>query len=495
MQPKNIFFILGLLTVCMAISLSAPIIVSIVYEEYETLYLFLKCFGATALIGALLAFAAKPAKNEKIHLTSREGVAIVGLCWILATLISSLPYIFIADKPLAHAVFESASGLSTTGASIFTDLEILPKSLLFWRSFTQWFGGLGIIVFSLAILPFIGAGGMQLYKAEVTGVSKDKVAPKMIDTARSLWSVYIILTVTLTVILYLQGMTFFDAINHSMATLATGGFSTKNASVSEFSPMIQWTIIVFMYLGSVNFTLHFLFLHKNFGAYVKNEEFVYYSLFLLAGILIMAGCLYFGSVPAQSLLNEEPSAYTVERALRDSAFQLISLTTTTGFATADYMKWPIFLQILILTYMMIGGCAGSTSGGMKFIRIIILFKMFRNELNRLSHPRLIERIKINRQSIDDTAIKGTLIYFGLYFVSMFIGSLILCAHGLDFDTALSAVITSISNVGPALNHLGPAYNFSSLGSFELYVLSAFMIYGRLEMFTVLLLFMPKFWRS
>lgn len=494
MQLKNILFILGLLACCLAMLILFPSAVSLLYEEYETLERFLLCFAGTLFGGIVLAFAAKPPKGEKIQLTPRDGVAIVGLCWILATFICAMPYIFITDVSFSKGMFESASGLSTTGGSIYTDVEILPKGILFWRSFTNWFGGLGIIVFSLALLPFIGAGGMQLYKAEASGVSKDKVAPKMIDTARSLWGIYVFLTVMLVCILYAQGLNLFDALTHAMSTLATGGFSTKNNSVAAFSPLTQWTITLFMFLGSINFSLHFLFLHGGFKKYLQNEECVYYTLFLAAGIAIIASSLYFGHAQAQYLMSDEKIPYTAERALRDAAFQLVSLTTSTGFATADYLNWPISTQILLLLYMITGGCAGSTAGGLKFMRALIIFKLIRNELNRLSHPRAVERIKINGLPIDDVALKGVLIFFTIYIVSILLGTLTLSTQDLDLETSFSATISCISNVGPAFGALGPSENFSILNDFDLFVLSFFMLYGRLEIFTILLLFMPKFWR-
>ena len=494
MRIRSIAFVLGLLVGCLAICLLLPLSISLLYKEYETAKLFTYSLLTILTIGLVTSYINKPPKGEKIHLTARDGVAIVGLCWILATVICAIPYVLVAHVNFAFGIFEAASGLSTTGASIFSNVEILPKGLLFWRSFTQWLGGLGIIVLSLAILPFLGAGGMQLYKAEVSGISKDKVAPRMIDTARSLWGVYIALTGILWILLYFQGMSSFDAINHALPTLATGGFSTKNASLAAFSPLNQWTIIVFMYLGSINFTLHFLFLHSGVKKYFENEEFIYYTIFLLAGICIIAGHLYFDDTKAQSLMGEPAVPYTIERAFRDSAFQLISITTTTGFVTADYLNWPVFTQVLILVYMMCGGCGGSTAGGIKFMRILIIFKLIRNELNRLTHPQAVERIKINHVSIEPTAIRGVTTFFAIFFISIFIGTLILTATGLDIITSFSAVITCFSNSGPGLGLVGPAYNFSFLSEFNLTILSAYMIFGRLEIFTFLLLFMPKFWR-
>ena len=494
MQLKNIFFVLGLLAICLAFLLVFPSVISLAYGEYKTLTLFAQCFAGTFCFGLLLAFLARPPKGEKIQITTREGVAIVGLCWISATFICALPYFFITDISFPKSLFESASGLSTTGGTIFSDVEILPKGILFWRSFTQWFGGLGIIVFSLALLPIIGTGGMQLYKAETPGINKDKVAPKMIDTARSLWGIYSALTFTLAIILYFQGLTFFDALTHALSTLSTGGFSTKNASIAAFSPASQWTIVVFMYLGSVNFTLHFLFLHEGVKKYLQNEEFVFYTLYLLVSITLIAFWLYFTDTPAQYLLHEEKTAYSFERAFRDAAFQLISLMTSTGFSTADYIQWPLFTHLVILLSIVCGGCTGSTAGGLKFLRLLIIVKLIKNELKRLSHPRAVERIKINGTPIDDVAIKGVLIFFALYILSIALGTLFLSTQDLNLESTFSTTISCISNVGPAFGKLGPTNNFSIFNDLDLTILSFLMIYGRLEMFTILLLFMPKFWR-
>lgn len=494
MQLRNIFFILGLLTICLALFLLFPSIVSFFYEEHTTLTLFLKCFAGTFCGGIVLALASKPPKGEKIQLTTRDGVAIVGLCWIFAAFICAVPYYCITDLSFVKSFFESASGLSTTGGTIFPDVEILPKGILFWRSLTQWIGGMGIIVFSLALLPILGAGGMQLYKAETPGVNKDKVAPKMIDTARSLWTIYILLTLTLAVILYLQGLSFFEALVHSLSTLSTGGFSTRNVSIAAFGPLTQWTMVFFMYLGSINFTLHFLFLHDGIKAYFKNEEWCCYTLYLLTGIFLIAGCLYFSDTHAQYLMHEELSIYTMERAFRDAAFQLVSLMSSSGFVTADYMEWPLFTRLIILLSIICGGCAASTSGGMKFMRVMIIFKLVKNELNRLSHPRAIERIKINGNPLDDTALKSVLIFFAIYILSIALGTLVLTTPSLDLETSFSATISCISNIGPALGMLGPTHNFSFFNDADLVILSFLMLYGRLEIFTILLLFMPKFWR-
>ena len=494
MQIRNVLFVLGFLATCIALCLFLPIGVSLLYQEYDSALKLGLCLSIGLISGVLCSYIYRPSQNVQLKLTTREGVAVVGLSWVFATIISALPYYFITPVSFAQALFEAASGLSTTGASVYTDVEALPYGLLFWRSLTQWMGGLGIIVFSLALLPFLGAGGMQLYKAEVSGVTKNKIAPRMVDTARSLWGIYIILTLLLWFLLTMQGLSSFDAINHALTTLATGGFSTTNTSLAGFTPLMQWTIIVFMFIAGINFSLHFLFLRQGPKAYRKNEECLYYTLFICAGVALIATFLYFDSTQAQSLLMETPTEYTIERSIRDASMQVVSLITTTGFATVDYLQWPLFLQGLLLLYIFFGGCAGSTAGGIKIMRIVLSFKLIANELNRLAHPHMVERIKMNGASVGSDALKGVASFIILYFVANFLGTMALLICDYDFVTSFSAVATCISNVGPAFGQVGPAFNFGFMNDFALTVLSALMIFGRLELLTLLLLFTPKFWR-
>jgi len=495
MQIRNVLFVLGFLATCIALCLLLPIGVSLLYREYDIAVKLGLCLGIGLISGLVCSYTYRPSDNVQLRLTTREGVAVVGLSWIFATIMSALPYYLITDISFASAIFEAASGLSTTGATIYSDVEILPRGLLFWRSLTQWMGGLGIIVFSLALLPFLGAGGMQLYKAEVSGVTKNKIAPRMADAARSLWGIYIALTLLLWLCLTLQGMSSFDAINHAFTTLATGGFSTKNTSLSAFTPLMQWTIIAFMFLAGISFSVHFLFLRQGLKAYKQNEECVYYTLFICVSIAIIATYLYFDiTQSAQSLLNEDPVSYTVERALRDASLQVVSIITTTGFVTADYLQWPLFTQGILLLLLFIGGCAGSTAGGIKVMRIILSFRLIGNELNRLSHPHAVERIKMNGHSVNPDVLKGVATFIILYVIVNLLGTIALLACDYDFVTAFSAVATSISNVGPGFGNVGPVSNFGFMNDAALTILAGLMIFGRLEMLTLLLLFTPKFWR-
>lgn len=494
MQIRNVLFILGFLLSSMSLCFLFPVLISAWYKEYSIIKPFLLCLSLGVGAGIALAAIFQPMTKQRFRLTTREGVAIVGLFWFLATVISGLPYFFIADVSLAKSCFEAASGLSTTGASIFSDVESLPRGLLFWRSFTQWLGGLGIIIFSLALLPFLGSGGMQLYKAEATGISKSKIAPRMVDTARSLWTIYIGLTILLAFLLFMQDMSFFAAINHAFTTMATGGFSINNTSIQNYSHSIQWTVILFMFLAGVNFTLHFSFLRRGEIEYFRNEECKYYICIVLGAVLIIAACLFFGNVEPRNLSGDTLKAYSVEEALRDSAFQVVSLVTTTGFATTDYLVWPIFCQVLLLLLMLIGSCTGSTSGGIKVIRILALFRFTENELNKLAHPQAVERIKMNGVSIENDVLRGVTSFFVVYWLSCLIGTLLISINGYDILTSFSAAITALSNVGPGFSLVGPAYNFGFMDDFSLSVLSVLMIMGRLELFTILLLFVPRFWR-
>lgn len=494
MQIRNVFFVLGFLATCIALCLLLPIGVALLYKEYDVALQLGLCLGIGVVCGLICSYVYRPDDSIQLKLTTREGVAVVGLTWVFATIISALPYYLITPVSFASAIFEAASGLSTTGASVYGDVEALPYGLLFWRSLTQWMGGLGIIVFSLALLPFLGAGGMQLYKAEVSGITKKKIAPRMIDTARSLWGIYIVLTLFLWFCLTLQGMSSFDAINHAFTTIATGGFSTKNTSLAEFTPLMHWTIIIFMFLAGINFSLHFLFLLQGPNAYKQNEECVYYTLFTLVAIIAIATYLYFDNTQAQSLLNEKPIDYSAENALRTASMHVVSVMTTTGFATSDYLHWPMLTQGILFVCLLTGACAGSTAGGIKIMRIVLSFKIIGNELNRLAHPHAVERVKMNGVSVNADVLKGVLGFIILYFAVNILGTLLLLACDYDFITSFTAVATSISNVGPGFGQVGPAYNFAFMNDFALTVLSVVMILGRLELFTLLLLFTPKFWR-
>ena len=482
MRLRSVLFILGALTVCLGLSLLPSMLVSLLYGEYDVLLRMARALLLVVSCGMAAVLVCRP-RGENIRLGNREGVAIVGLCWLTACLAGAVPFVWVAHMSWTDAFFEAASGFTTTGATILTDIEILPRGLLFWCSQTQWMGGMGIIVFSLALLPFLGAGGMQMYKAEVTGPVKDKVAPRLSDTARSLWLVYLLLTSALILLLKVEGMDWYDAVNHAFAAMATGGFSTRNASVAAFpSPFIQWTLILFMFLAGINFSLHYLALCGRPGAYRHNTECVAYTLLTLLGGLVIAG-----------LLMHRGGSF--EPSLRAAFFQVVSLCTTTGFVTEDYSLWPLLSQGLLYGFILMGASAASTAGGLKVMRVVMLWRMARLEIRRLIHPRAVERVKMNGRSVAPEVLQGAACFFVLFLGFNFVGGLALMALGQDFVTAFSAASTCLSNVGPGFAAVGPVNNFAFLPDAALWLLSFLMVLGRLEIFTLLLLFLPAFWRS
>jgi len=375
------------------------------------------------------------------------------------------------------------SGFTTTGASILDNIESLPHGILFWRSMTHWIGGMGIVVLSLAILPAFGIGGMSLFSAEAPGVTVDKINPKIKDTARVLWNIYLVLTVVQTLMLMLGGMNFFDSICHSFATMGTGGFSTKQASIAYWnSPYIQYIIILFMILAGTNFSLVYLAFKGKPRKLFGDEEFKsYIAIIAVFTVVITAGLL---------LTNK----MGLEPAFRDSLFQVASIITTTGFATDDYLIWHPFLTIVIFMLFFIGSSTGSTGGGIKVIRIVILFKNSYYELRRLIHPNAVIPVRFNKRSVSDQIISNVLAFFFFYMITFFLSSLVFMLFVDDYETAIGAVATSLGNIGPGLGSVGPAATFSHIAPAGKWFLSFLMMIGRLEIFTVMVMFSPAFWK-
>jgi len=435
----------------------------------------------TAGIGGLLYFIA--GRNVKKNLGKREGYIIVSSAWIIISIFGAIPFLLTgAISNYTDAFFETISGFTTTGASILPDIESMPKGLLFWRSMTHWIGGMGIIVLSLAILPFLGIGGMQLFMAEVPGPSPDKLHPRITATAKRLWGIYVILTVVETGFLILGGMNLFDGLCHAFGTMATGGFSTRNTSIAEFSPYIQYVITIFMILAGTNFTLHYLALHGKLKDVWKNEEFRYYSFAILIATLIITLSLTFIS-----------NAH-LEKAFRDSIFTVVSIITTTGFVTADYLIWPGVLWFFIFLLMFVGGSAGSTGGGIKVVRQLLLFKNSLLELKRLMHPHAVLPVRLNRRPVSQDIIFNILAFFLIYLIIFAIGTFVMSLMGLDFETAIGATAATIGNIGPGIGNVGPVDNYANIPVLGKWFLSFLMLLGRLELFTVLILFSPAFWK-
>ena len=423
-------------------------------------------------------------RNAIRNIGKREGYIIVSFSWIVISLFGTLPYLFSEAIPsFTDAFFETMSGFTTTGASILTDIESLPKGILFWRAMTHWIGGMGIIVLSVAILPILGIGGMQLFVAEMPGITPDKLHPRITQTAKRLWVIYVILTFAETVLLMFGGLDLFDAMCHSFATMATGGFSTQNASVANYSPYIQYIIIIFMIFAGTNFTLHYLALHGKLKDVWNNEEYRYYILFTFGFSLIIAVALF---------LN---GAFGVEESFRNSLFQVVSIVTTTGFVTSDYLVWPGHLWIIIFLLMFIGGSAGSTGGGIKIARQILLLKNSGLEFKRMIHPQAIIPVKFNKKAVSPEIIHLVMAFFLFYILTFFTGTFILNLLGLDFETAIGATIASLGNIGPGIGGVGPIENYGALSGITKWITSFLMLLGRLELFTVLILFSPAFWKK
>ncbi|MBW6510865.1 MAG: TrkH family potassium uptake protein [Desulfuromonadaceae bacterium] len=472
--------ILGALLLFLATALLIPVPFSLWYDDGAALALLAAATTSLAA-GAVLFLNCR--SNKELSL--REGFAIVSFGWLFYALFGALPYVISGAIPsYLDAVFETMSGFTTTGSTILVNIERLPESLLFWRALTHWLGGMGIIVLSLAILPMLGVGGMQLFKAEVPGPTTDRLKPRIQDTAKLLWGVYVLLTAAETLLLMYGGMNFFEAICHSFATLATGGFSTRNASVAAFdSPFIEWVIIVFMFLAGINFSLHYHALRGRFQEYRRNEEFLTYVGITLVVTIVL------------TFLTFDTGHGALATSLRDSAFQTVSILTTTGFGTADYELWPVLAQYLLVFLMFVGGCAGSTGGGMKVARILLLFKHAQVSVFRLIHPRAVRLAKLGGTPVDREVMQSILGFFALFMGIFVAASFMLAATGLDLVSAAAAVIATLSNIGPGLGSVGPTDNFAHVSDPGKGILIFCMLAGRLELFTVLVLFFPSFWRK
>lgn len=434
-------------------------------------------------LGYLCKFAARDHKDKKLG--RKDGYLIVTLGWIALSLTGALPYIVEGHIPdLTNAFFESISGYTTTGASILNDIEALPEGILFWRSLTQWIGGMGIIVLTIAILPILKIGGMELFMAEAPGPTSSKMHPRITETAKRLWFIYLILTIALMVLLKVGGMSLFDAINHAMTTVAIGGFSTKQASIAFFdSPFIQYSMIFFMIIAGTNFTLIYFFFKGKFQKLLRNDEFKYYLITIGLGVI------------AISFLVGKAIQQFGEFEFREVLFNVVSIITTTGFATADYTAWTPFVTFLFLCMMFSGGSAGSTSGGIKTIRHLVLFRNSLQEFKRILHPKAVLPVHIDHRSVSPKVVTNVQAFFLTYFFIFLIGVMIMMFLELDFETALGAVAASIGNVGPGIGDVGPSSNYYDLPNVGKWVLGLLMLVGRLELFTVLIILTPYFWRK
>lgn len=424
-------------------------------------------------------------RSSPANISTKDGFLLVTLSWLAASFGGSLPfYISGAIPSYTDAFFETISGFSTTGASILTNIEGLPLSILFWRSLTHWLGGMGIVVLAVAILPLLGIGGMQLIKAEAPGPTVDKITPRIAETAKYLWYIYVGFTVVETALLMLGGMNLYDALTHTFGTVATGGFSTKNTSVSYFdSAYIDWVITVFMILAGINFTLHFRLLTGRFKNVFKDSELkAYLAIIVIATIIITV-----------SLHNNV--YFTIADSLRYAAFQVATFITTTGFATSNYENWPYLAQIILFMLMFVGGCSGSTGGGIKVIRLVTLLKQGINEMKFLVHPRGVFMIRLSGQTVKKDIVYAVSGFFFLYIFLLLVVTMIVAASGTDVLTSFTTALATVGNIGPGFGMVGPSENYAFYPDYVKWVLSAAMIIGRLEIYTILVLFTPMFWKK
>ncbi len=482
MRFASILRILGLLLMVSSSIMLLPVIIALWFEESSG-SAFLLAMGIVLVCGAMLWF---PVRSYRRELRIRDGFVVVALFWVTLSLVGAMPFM-LAEQPqmsITDSIFESVSGLTTTGATVITGIDRLPKSIQFYRQELQWLGGMGIIVLAVAVLPMLGIGGMQLYRAETPGPMKDtKLTPRITETAKALWYIYLALTISCAVAYWLAGMGWFDAISHSFSTVAIGGFSTHDLSIGYFqSPTIESVAVVFMLLSGINFALHFVVWRStNPLSYFRDPELRAYLLILMLVAAITVAYLYFGGTFPR-----------FSDALHHGIFQAVSIGTTAGFTTAEYFHWPGFLPVLLLFSSFIGGCAGSTGGGMKVIRVLLLFKQGAREISRLIHPNARISVKVGKKAMPERVVEAVWGFFAAYVGCFIIMILILLATGIDQVTAFSAVAACLNNLGPGLGKVG--YHYADINDTAKWVLSTAMLLGRLEIFTLLVLLSPAFWR-
>ncbi|MCK4738935.1 MAG: TrkH family potassium uptake protein [Deltaproteobacteria bacterium] len=481
MRLSSAFHIAGVVNTSLGLAMLIPAFVSLVYKEGDALALF-SSSAITVTAGILLFFIFK---KEKMNIGHREGFFVVAVTWLSAGFFSSLPFILSGVFPsITDCLFEGVSGITTTGASILSSIENLPHGILLWRSMTHWIGGMGIVLLSLAVLPLLGIGGMQLYKAEASTISGDKFVPRMQDMAKILFTVYIVFTLVMFTLLMVSGVNFYDSIIHTLGGISTAGFSNKDLSAGGLGNIYaEIIIIVFMILGATNFALHYGFLKKGFRSYTKSEEFRFYiAVIIIATVLIT--------------INLKSSFYSSwGDSLRYASFQATSITTTTGYTTTDYGLWPFFSQLVLLSLMFIGGSVGSTTGSLKCVRILLMIKQAYKEIYRLIHPHAIIPVKLNGKVVSDDIMKSVTGFAFLFFLVFIVSSVLLSLTGLDLITSISSAAATLGNVGPALGIAGPGASYALVPDSAKWILMANMFMGRLEIYTLLILLVPAFWRG
>ncbi len=495
LNTKIIYRFLGITAILNGLFMFLAVPFSIFNDEPEK-WGILNAGIITVFIGVILYFANKPTST---NIQKKEGYLIVTLGWLILSFTGMLPYLLSGAIPsVTNAFFETISGYSTTGSSILTNIDNMPKGILFWRSATHWIGGMGIIVLTIAILPLLGIGGMQLFMAEAPGPSADKLHPRITDTAKRLYLIYVLLTLLEFLLLKFAGMTWFDAINHAMATMSTGGFSTKGDSIAFYNgkPLIQYIIITFMFVAGTNFVLTYFALKGKIQKVFKSEEFKYYLFGILSISAIIAIIIIFFQDPnLESTLAHPKVLGETESAIRHSLFMVTSVVTTTGFVSADFTMWNFFATGIFFALFFTGGSAGSTSGGVKVVRHIVMLKNSFLEFKKALHPNAIIPVRYDGQTVHKNIVFNILSFFIIYMLIFIMSSVALTLFGLDFMSALGAAASSLGNIGPAIGSVSPVDNFNHLTSAAKWFCSFLMLIGRLELFTVLILFTPFFWRK
>jgi trk system potassium uptake protein TrkH len=477
MNKAVIFNVIGGVLRFLGLVMMIPLLVAVYYNE--PLLPFAVAVAITGAIGIMLSMRYRVEGDWKI----KEGFAIVAFGWLSVALFGSIPFMLDGISPI-NALFESMSGFTTTGASILQDIEAHSKSILFWRGMTQWLGGMGIIMIFIAILPKLGVAGRQLFRAEAPGPTEDKLKPRIRGTARILWMVYVVLSFVQVVLLKLAGMSYYDAITHTFTTMSTGGFSPYGLGVAAFnSPLIEGIIIAFMFIAGANFALHYRVLYVDHNSFTRDEEFKFYTVIILIATLILTF----------SLWND--MGQPAETAFRYALFQVVSLITTTGFASADFNLWTDSARVVLLAVMFIGGCAGSTAGGIKVVRLLLLLKYGQTVLFKSLHPKAVKPVKYNGKSVPEDIMQSIVSFVVIYMMIFAISAGILALMGMDLISSITASIATLGNIGPGFNVVGPMANFDSVPALGKLLLIANMWIGRLEVFTVIVMLTPSFWKE
>lgn len=478
MNYKRILHTLGLVLCFEAACMLLPLICAIIYKE-KCILTFLQTIGLCLAAGVLLLSI----RSEKKDIFAREGFIIVALSWVLMSVFGALPFLFSKSiQGFIPAIFETVSGFTTTGATLISDVEVLPKSILLWRSFTHWIGGMGVLVFLVALLPMSGGSNLFLVKAESPGPSVSKLVPKVKSSAKILYGIYLLLTVVQTVLLCLGGMNLFESLTHTFATAGTGGFGIRNSSIADYSSYIQIVITIFMMLFGIDFSVYYLILIKKFKLLLRSDEVkTYLGIIFLSTAIISINCFsLFGNI---------------FETIKHSLFQVSSIITTTGFATVDFDKWPELSKTILVTLMFVGACAGSTGGGIKISRLMIFFKSVAKEITLTIHPKSTRKIQMNGRLIEHETVRAVTSYMAAYVAIFFISLLLISMNGFDFTTNFTSIVTTINNVGPGLAAIGPTQNFSVFSDFSLVVFIFNMLAGRLEIFPLLVLFSKYTWKK